>query len=275
MNGVRELPFLRLLAAAGLVLVLGQGCDEDAQLADAWSPADLGGGEAYVTDAPLPLLEGGPDGFLIPDLPPSPDTGKMDQGHADQGQPGSGTCVPDLSCTTTADCTAKGVLDCVNGSCVYCKTDGDCPSGSKGCDTSTGFCRVICVTDADCTIGGVTVGTGKCDTQIWNCTLCASDADCASVGSGAGFTKYCAQIPNALGGTLNMCVGCKSDADCANTNFKGCDTVTGTCKLCKSVADCCPFSSSCGQTCDANGECRCTSDQQCHSGYGLKLWKCQ
>jgi len=190
-----------------------------------------------------------------------------DSSQPDSPTPVAGTCAVSLGCSTQADCTKLGLVDCKNGRCVACVTDADC---TFGCNTATGMC-FLCQQDSDCVMAGVVIGTGKCDPAAW-CTHCDTDADCTAATFGT--TQHCASI---VGGS-RMCIGCASDADCANTQLKGCDLASGTCSRCTSDADCCmlqPFTGkSCGQTCNkASGTCHCSTDLQCELSMG-PWWSC-
>jgi hypothetical protein len=239
--------------AFSLLLLAGAGCEERQLLSDAGTEAELAEtGSADLGFAPLPDL-------LLPDGT-APYTKK------------NGTCELAIECVTKADCTSKGLRDCKDGRCVSCLKDSDCPSFLKGCDTSTGFCR-LCRQDSDCVIAGKTYGTGKCDPATWNCTHCDSDADCA--GATFGSTSRCASLPGSSSKKMSMCVGCTSDADCANAQLKGCDLAAGVCNLCRSDSDCCWPGKTCSLTCDkATGECRCSSDAQCQTGLS-PLFECR
>ena len=139
----------------------------------------------------------------------------------------------------------------------------------KGCDTATGWCRVLCASDADC----ASSGTGRCDPITWTCTFCDNDGDCAA--AGAGTTTKCASV-KVLFGTTKMCVGCSGDADCAGSRLSGCDASEGTCTRCKYDFECCVSAGSCPLSCNLQtGECECTSDLQCSTAMGSALWRCK
>jgi hypothetical protein len=178
--------------------------------------------------------------------------------------------MPDFSCQSKSDCVAKGLLDCVQGKCVQCLVNTDCP-GSLTCGAIGGFCTT-CQKDADCTISGVKFGTGKCDPELLSCLRCDTDGDCLTSGMGS---TLCGTIPNAFGTTSRVCLGCKTDSDCAKTTRKGCDSKAGTCSLCRSDADCAALSSTAGVVCNlGNGKCECTTDQQCQASFKAAYVAC-
>jgi hypothetical protein len=205
--------FITAIAAASLV-----ACSDDTK------PNNVDGGkkkEASVT-------EGG---------------GKTEGGGGAEGGGGGSVCKG--TCTAKADCPT-GAVDCVSGSCVYCKADSDCTYGLKKCDTTLGSCK-FCSSDSDCTVSGVKILTGKCDTATSQCTKCSADADCTAVAGGA--YKAC--------GSKNVCTTCKTSSDCTGTG--------GT--------------TTCVSSGDYAGYCYgCTADADCKTAFGTgntETWACK
>ncbi len=170
------------------------------------------------------------------------------------------------SCKAKADCPASAI-DCVNGVCVACKSDGDCaPATFKGgCDTIKGRCRQ-CKVDADCVASGTKIQTGQCNADGM-CMKCTADTDCTSLPG--GLYAGCVQ---------GSCGLCKIDADCPMGGPSGCDTATGTCSKCNADSECCPAgTASCPLKCD-QGKCACQDDGQCKTVFGTTStlqWSCK
>jgi hypothetical protein len=169
------------------------------------------------------------------------------------------------NCKSKADCPASSI-DCVNGTCVACKSDTNCDSSFKGgCDTVKGRCRQ-CKTDADCSNSGIKIQTGQCNADGM-CMKCSADTDCTSLPGGL--------YSGCLNGT---CALCKIDADCPMSGPNGCDPMTGTCTMCKADTECCPAgTASCPLKCNV-GKCACEDDGQCKTVFGTTStlqWSCK
>ena len=143
-----------------------------------------------------------------------------------------GECeAPALGCEVDDDCLGRD--RCVEGECVQCVEDVDCPDGSvcgednrcvecvddEACDgqvcDEAGSC-VECLGDDDC-------AEGVCDAQSNACVECNADVDC-------GEGSVCDN---------NACVQCLEDADCE----EGFLCVAGSC-----------FEDRAPDTCEAPGE---------------------
>jgi hypothetical protein len=131
----------------------------------------------------------------------------------------------------------------VDGACVACRADADCPDSRRPL-CREGVCRDGCLSDTDCR-GTWWFTDGRCVDN--GCVECTQHGDCHN-------TTF-------MGANLcrdHRCVeGCFEDGDCfPNSSEQVC--VDGQCRYCRSNADCFNF----GDTCVAN-DCVGTCGYRC------------
>lgn len=151
------------------------------------------------------------------------------QVHTSDGN-GGGSSSGEAAATGCASCAGATPV-CVQGQCVACAADSDCPSTGTSCATSTCSSNA-CVTTktalgAACTDHGGIVcnGQGTCTTS--HCSDGVEDADETGTDCGGPTCGKC-----AAGAT------CKANTDCTTG-----DCLSGTCVSCgtaTSTQTCCP-----------------------------------
>lgn len=115
---------------------------------------------------------------------------------------------PDVCCTDTADCAAKGVPDgsvcsgglvCRGNTCIAetCTTSAQCEAGAPFCGASM-LCTATCAMDSECPGFGGDSGNKFCESG--NCTECRDSNDCAD--------------PARAICDAHSCRGCVADTDC-------------------------------------------------------------
>ena len=146
---------------------------------------------------------------------------------------------------------------------AQCVTNGDCPSVTPYCQTTTGTC-VACLNDFNCR----------------NKTSCNAICDNFECKLPAGETATVCKWNEVCYNTFSKCYPtCNSDADCAAVkivlhypNTGVCDKLTGRCYDCLQTADCKPYrNETCGAQCVFNTktmEYLCADGNVCKSGIG-------
>jgi Cys-rich repeat protein len=191
--------------------------------------------------------------------------------------------------------TCSGTNDiCDGGTCVECKSDGDCSGGT--CHSNT--CKANCTFDGNTYEHNESFTAHKDPSGCQNCTeytLSCTDGVIATPGIGldtagpcpsddCGTQNCCSGSPNTCkqccdntdctapddicdGGS---CVECINDSDCGSGEY--CGALDGVCYTCKSASASCISNSQCcsgsctSGTCDSIGGGTCGSPPSCPSG---------
>ncbi len=198
-----------------------------------------------------------------------------------------GTCCYGAQCAA-CNCAADQPI-CVDGQCVQCLTDSDCPIGAGPCDLNTNQCAGSSCSDptpflyegacVEC-LNGTHCGSGMCDTTTHTCSsdICDVCQDpypaCAEVGGqltcvqcSAEDDSYCIGIGGTCDAATYTCQGgnpqvgnCNGNSECPPSPFDGtpmiCDPVSGACidpgGKCDGVTAMCP-SGECASLLGAGG----------------------
>lgn len=135
----------------------------------------------------------------------------------------NGVCAPLNSCTNNLDCSSDKL--CVEGMCVECVFDRQCPIGSVCQD---GRCAInVCQDDTTCPAGN------KCVNNICQPT-CMISSDCVGA---TGEIIICDRETSSDGIGICITLGnhCQSNQDCnRGTNI----CIDNKCQQCRSDSDC-------------------------------------
>src|SRR4029077_15221804 len=136
---------------------------------------------------------------------------------------GSGQfCDPTLGCVNClmdSQCPAS-MRWCLQGSCVQCKTNADCGSGTTpACYPADHSCHAACITSQQCQGNGASI----CNVTTGACVGCNPGHDCPTS------QPVCDPV-------MQQCVQCASNTDCAGTSTPAC--VRSRCVQCATNADC-------------------------------------
>ena len=130
---------------------------------------------------------------------------------------------PDVCCTDTADCAAKGVPDgsmctdglvCRGNSCIAetCVTSDQCEPGAPFCSSSM-LCSATCALDSECPGFGGVASNPYCESGA--CVECRTSADCSSgspicrANGSCGTCSVDADCPSRV---------CRDDGTCSSSN---------------------------------------------------------
>ena len=198
-------------------------------------------------------------------------------------------CDGDLQCNPqTGSCECMNGGKDLNGRCVECISNGDCP---KFC-SSENIC-VDCLKDSDCGSGNWSCNQGQCQMEEDPCAtvlcengtcvdgVCTCPGDLDNLGGvctcSTGYPQgtscvECTQnshCGSGYCGSNNTCVECLNDGHCDSSKGEKCVS-DGTCQttdLCYDAEDRCPVGSTCnsssgacscpGDLTDINGVCKC------------------
>jgi Cys-rich repeat protein len=156
-------------------------------------------------------------------------------------------CDPSLgcvSCLMDSQCPAS-MRWCVQGSCVQCRTNTDCGSGTTpACYPADHSCHAACLTNQQCQGNSLI-----CNVTTGACVGCNSSHDCPTS------QPVCDSV-------TQQCVQCATSADCAGTATPAC--LRNRCVQCATNADCSGATPYCSAGGDSGPRCvQCVQDTQC------------
>ena len=125
-------------------------------------------------------------------------------------------------CSASAECTSLQTPFCVEGSCVQCMTDGNCPGQGAKCDQ--GVCMSACTSDEQCPL------LHACQEGACTEVGCRSDRECV----------FITDDPDAVCRATKCKTPCDGDSDCSENDERFNVCVDGECVFvgCENDAEC-------------------------------------